>query len=91
MENENMEMDNIVVLSDDEGNELNFQWIDTVNYEGNDYAFMLPADDEEPDQVVILLIVPSEENEEEISFETIEDEELLDAVFNIFVERAEEE
>ena len=54
--NEELE-DNIVTLKDDEGNDVDFEFLDVVEYEGNDYVVLLPIENEngdEGDEVVIL-------------------------------------
>jgi len=43
------ERDEIVVLTDDEGNEYEFQVIDVLEVEGNRYAVLLPLEGEEAD------------------------------------------
>lgn len=79
-----------VTLIDEDGNEVEFEHIDTVEYEGATYLAFIPAElaVEEDAEVVIMQIV--EENGEEM-LEAVEDDEIADAVFNIVMERAEAE
>ncbi len=79
-----------VTLIDDDGNEVEFEHIDTVEYEGETYLAFIPAElpVEADAEVVIMRII--EENGEEI-LEGVEDDEIADAVFQIVMERAEEE
>ena len=79
-----------VTLIDEDGNEVEFEHIDTVEYNGVTYlAFILQkCSIEEDAEVVIMQIV--EENGEEL-LEAVEDDEIADAVFNIVMERAEAE
>ena len=79
-----------VTIIDDEGNEFEFEHIDTVEYNGVTYLAFIPAEIsiEEDAEVVIMQIV--EENGEEL-LEAVEDDEIADAVFNIVMERAEAE
>jgi hypothetical protein len=72
------------------GNEVEFEHIDTVEYNGVTYLAFIPAEIsiEEDAEVVIMQIV--EENGEEL-LEAVEDDEIADAVFNIVMERAEAE
>ena len=55
--NENEELDNnIVTLKDEDGNDINFEFLDMIEFEGENYVILLPAeetDDEESDEVVI--------------------------------------
>lgn len=77
-----------VTLIDEDGNEVEFEHIDTVEYEGTTYLAFIPAELslEEDAEVVIMQIV--EEDGEEM-LEAVEDDEIADAVFNIVMERAE--
>ena len=46
------EESNIIVLEDDLGNEVEFEYLDVIEYEGEEYILLLPADDEEADEVL---------------------------------------
>ncbi len=75
----------ILTLTDDKGNETQFEYLDTVEYEGKEYLILIPADDQVEVQVVILEVVPvDEENEDYLA---VEDIPTLDAVYGIFKER----
>ena len=82
--------DSYVTLVDEDGNEVEFEHIDTVEYNGVTYLAVIPAEIsiEEDAEVVIMQIV--EENGEEL-LEAVEDDEIADAVFDIVMERAEAE
>ncbi|MCM1506746.1 MAG: DUF1292 domain-containing protein [Ruminococcus flavefaciens] len=83
IENEEMEEnENYITLTDDDGNEVSFEVIGEVEYQERYFAVLLPFD-EEDDGVVILEIMPSD-NEEMGEFLSIEDEELLQNVFEKF-------
>ena len=80
---------NFVTLIDEDGNEVEFEHIDTVEYEGVTYLAFIPAElSLEEDADVIMQIV--EEDGEEM-LEAVEDDEIADAVFDIVMERAEAE
>lgn len=78
------EMDNLVYLSDEEGNETAFEYLDSVEYNGDEYVVLISAD-EEDDEVVILKVEETPEEEVE-NFVSVEDEVVLNAVFEIFKE-----
>lgn len=83
IENEEMEEnENYITLTDDDGNEVSFEVIGEVEYQERYFAVMIPFE-EEDDGVVILEIMPSDD-EEMGEFLSIEDEELLQAVFEKF-------
>lgn len=86
------ERDDIVVLVDENGEEVEFEHLDTVELNGNEYVVLLPVDESEEekdiDEVVILKI---EHGEEEDSFVSVDDDDELDAVFEEFRARMEDE
>ena len=54
-EQEGEELDNIIVLNDENGDEIEFEFLDLIEYEGEEYVVLLPHDEEEDaDEVVIL-------------------------------------
>ena len=90
-ENENMELDeleedenaeNYITLTDDDGKEVSFEIIDTVQYDERLFAVLIPFDDND-DEVVILEILPGEEPEMD-EFVSVDDDELLNSVFEAF-------
>lgn len=84
----NHDDDNIVVLSDEEGNNIEFEILDLVDYEGEEYVILLSTEGD-GDEVVILKSEEDENGEED--FYGVEDEAVLDAVFNIFKNRFSDE
>ena len=76
----------IITLEDDLGNEKSFEFLDTVEYEGEEYIILLPADEEEEQNEVMILRVDSLDDENE-SYSGIDDEAVLQAVFDIFKDR----
>ena len=91
-ENEGEELDNILVLNDEEGNEVEFEFLDLIEYEGEEYVVLLPVEEEsdEPGEVVILKLEDTESEDEE-SYVSVEDENILNKVFEIFKEKFEDE
>ncbi len=59
--------------------------MDTVEYDGDEYIVLLPVEEEEQNEVMILR-VDSLDDKDEI-YSGIDDEEVLQAVFNIFRDR----
>ena len=84
--NELETIDTVVYLTDEEdGTEYVFECLDTVEYEDNEYAVMLPLDDADDGYVLVMQI---EYNEEEAEFCVIvEDEAIVDAVLAWFKEQ----
>lgn len=83
------EMENeapLITLEDEEGNEMEFEFLDIVEYEGEEYIVLI-ENNEDADEVVILKINPIDDETEE--YLSIEDEELLDKLFDIFKKKYE--
>ena len=81
--NENIqeEQDNIITFVDENGEEVTFEYMDCIEYQGKEYLALLPTE-EDSNEVVILEIEPvDEENENYLS---VEDEDTLQAVYQIF-------
>lgn len=91
--NEGEELDNILVLNDEEGNEVEFEFLDLIEYEGEEYVVLLPVESEETEEAgeVVILKLEDSESEGEESYVSVEDEETLNKVFEIFKEKFEDE
>ena len=87
---EGEELDNIIVLNDENGDEIEFEFLDLIEYEGEEYVVLLPNDEDEADEVVILKLEDTESEDEE-SYVSVEDEDVLQAVFDIFKEKFKDE
>ena len=80
----------IITLEDDLGNEQDFEFVDVVEYEGEEYIILLPVDDGEDAYDVLILRIESVDDETE-SYVGIDDEEILQNVFSIFKDRYKDE
>ena len=78
------EESNLLTLTDENGNDANFEYLDVIEYQGKEYLLLLPVDEENA-QIVILEIEPvDEENENYLS---VTDEDLLNVVYGLFKEK----
>jgi len=80
-----------ITIEDDEGRELELEHLDTVEMGGELYMAFVPTDIDEDDEdfgLVILKVIV--ENNEEI-FATVDDDDELEAAFNLFVQRLSDE
>ncbi len=78
------EQSNILTLTDENGVDVDFEYLDSVDLEGKEYLVMMPAE-EESNEIVILEVEPiDEENENYLS---VSDENILNRVYDIFKER----
>ena len=85
------ELDNIVILNDEDGNEVKFEFLDLIDLDDEEYVVLLPIteDGEEDEGEVVILKVEDNDDEdsEEESYVSVEDEETLNKVFEIFKEK----
>ena len=91
---ENEEVDNIIILNDEDGNEVKFEFLDLVQLEDEEYVVLLPVaeeGEEEDGEVVILKLEDTDEDSDEESYVGVEDEETLNKVFEIFKEKYKDE
>ena len=74
----------LLTLTDENGVDVDFEYLDSIDYEGKEYIVLLPADENDT-EVVILEVEPvDEENENYLS---VKDEDTLQAVYAIFKDR----
>ncbi len=90
MENENIYEDagSVLTLTDENGQDVDFEYLDCLEYGGKEYLVLTPAepeDEEQTAQVVILEIQPVDEENE--SYLAVEGEQILDAVYELFKEK----
>ena len=78
------EEESILTLTDENGDEIQFEYLDCIEYEGKEYLILMPLD-EESNEIVILEIQPVDEENE--NYVAVEDEAILDAVYAAFKER----
>ncbi len=90
--NEELE-DNIIILNDEDGKETKFEFLDLINYDDEQYVVLLPTEEEsdEPGEVVILRIEDTDQDSDEESYVSVEDEEVLNKVFEIFKDKFKDE
>ena len=86
---EEEEGEEIVELVDDNGNVLKFKLLDVTEYKGEKYTLLLaaePNDEIAEDEVVIFRL-----NEKEETLEPVEDDDLLQEVFDFYQQEVDEE
>jgi len=86
------ERDDVLVLMDEEGNETEFEYLDTVEMNNKEYVVLLPIQEDEsvPAEEVLILKVEQDENGEDV-FSSVDDDKELNEVFDKFKEQASEE
>ena len=79
----------IIYLSDDAGKSIAYEFLDVVDFEGEQYAILLPVKGEDPDvEIVKIIDILDSENGE--GYVGLNDERILSAVFDIFLQHVEE-
>ena len=87
MENETLlpeEEVSTLTLTDENGVDTTFEYLDCIEYEGKEYLILMPMEDES-EEIVILDVEPVDEELE--NYLAVEDEATLNAVFAIFKEK----
>ena len=90
MENENLipeeeEEVSILTLTDENGADVEFEYLDCIEYQGKEYLVLMPLAEEESGEIVILEVEPVDEENE--NYLAVNDEATLEAVYAIFKER----
>ena len=88
------EKDDVLVLMDEKGEEVEFEYLDTIEMDGNEYAVLLPVDESdeeeaETEEVIILKLAVDESGED--SFVSVDDEGELQKVFDLFKKKVQEQ
>lgn len=80
-------MNNIIRLMNENGQEIEFEFLDLIEYLGNEYVILLPVEeemgDEESGEVVILQLQETGDPDTE-DYVSVDDEEVLNTVFGLF-------
>jgi len=84
LQEQEQEETSILTLTDENGEDMDFEYLDCIDYEGKEYLVLMPAETVAT-EIVILEVEPvDEENENYLS---VSDENILNAVYDIFKER----
>ena len=73
--------DDVILLTDDTGEDIPFEIIDTLELDGSTYALLAPLDEDDDDGVLVFQII---ENDEGVQYEPVDDENLMQRVFDVF-------
>ncbi len=82
-----MDSENIIILNDEESNKVEFEFLDLIPYRGKEYVVLLPVSDDADEVVILQLEEADDENE---SYVSVDNELTLQAVFEIFKEKAKD-
>ncbi|MGX8686945.1 MAG: DUF1292 domain-containing protein [bacterium] len=89
--NENEELEefdenDIITLTDEDGNQIQALFLDMVEFEEQEYAALMTMQSDEAGEILIFRIEESE-YEDMDDYVTVEDERILQAVYQIIKER----
>ena len=79
------DLSNIIELTGENGEVLQFEFLAVVDYNGGEYVVLLPVEDDDSGEVVILKVEPADDHEED-SYVCPSDEDTM-AVLEIFKEQ----
>ena len=78
------EESSILTLTDENGQDVDFEYLDCLEHQGTEYLVLMPADQPET-EIVILQVEPVDEENE--NYLAVEDEATLDAVYAMFKDK----
>ena len=83
---------NFVTLTDDEGNDIELEYVDALEHNGTTYMAFFPvveedSEDEENEEEYGLVFLKSQMETGEEFLVTIDDEEEIDKVYDLFMEQ----
>ena len=81
------ELDNVIILEDENGTPVSMEFLDLIEYEGEEYVVLYPCEEDDQDGEVIILQIAETDDPEEEAYVSVEDEKTLETVFAIFKER----
>ncbi len=81
----------IITLEDDLGNEKDFEFLDVVEYNNDEYIILLPVEGEEEEKNEVMILRIESIDDETENYVGIDDEETLQKVFDIFKKRYEDQ
>lgn len=77
--------DDLLVLTDDEGNDVTLKFVDRIEYRGEEYAVMIPVDeDDDEDAASVVIMRIDEDADGDEAFSSINDDKIMNKVFEIF-------
>lgn len=78
------ERDDIIIMEDDQGNPVEMIVLEMLDYEDKSYVLMQTADETDEDSYIFMY---EEEGEEDAILTPVEDDDLLDKLFDLFLEK----
>lgn len=89
---EDIDNEDIIYLTGEDGTECRFQLLDYIDYNQREFIVLLSEEEaaKEESTVDILEVVPLDENPEQETYVVIEEDEIFNAVFDLFMANNED-
>ena len=78
------DLDDVITLFDEDGNGTDFQVLDFIDRGDDRYAVLYPLDDENEEGALVIMLMT--EDETDYTFEGVDDDEIITAVYKEFKE-----
>ena len=75
-----------IMLTDEDGKDTMFEFLDLIKYEENEYIVLSPIYEEDEGHVVILRLDEETEDGGE-TYSSVDDDSIIEAVYNIFKDK----
>ena len=85
------DVNQVITLVDDNGNEIDFFFLDVIEYDGKEYAALIPVDESEDGDEVTILEAKRNADGEFDDMIGISEEAVLNAVFELFIKNYNED
>jgi uncharacterized protein YrzB (UPF0473 family) len=79
-----------ITLTDEEGNEIELEHLDTIMHDEEEYMLFGVADPDNDEEMAVVIMQAVVMGDEEM-LEEVQDEQLLEEVYNLFLSRVEGE
>ena len=80
------ELNEIITLYDEAGNEVEYELLDLIEYQDEEFVVLLPCDETDEVGEVVILKIEDSDDEDEVTYAGVDDESVLEEVFEIFKE-----
>ncbi len=88
---EEEEFDNIVELTDEDGVTTAFEYQATIELDGAEYVVLMAPEEDEDDEEGSVVIMKIEEQDGEDVYVSVDDDDVAQKVFDLFLEYLDEE
>ena len=79
--------EDIIILSDEDGIETEFELMDVMEYQGEEYVVLYPVEGGEDEPVYILRVISEDLDEDEARYEGLDDQDLIETLYQLFRKR----